>query len=81
MKRIILCIGLGVLLSFLFVFNVVAYFHSRTISTSGIAVILMLGIWTPIQWALVFKIIIDRLNKRLVALDEKLNRLLEQQER
>lgn len=81
MKRTIFNIGLGVFLSFLFMFNVVAYFHSPTMPTYHIAVIVILGIWTPIHWALVFKIIIDRLNKRLVALDEKLNRLLEQQER
>ena len=81
MKTIVFFIGLGFFLSFLFVFNVVAYFHSRTMPTYGIAVIVMTGIWTPIHWAWVFKIIIDRLNKRLVALDEKLNRLLEQQER
>lgn len=81
MKRIIFCIGLGVFAILLFVFSVVSHFHSRTMPTYGIAVIVMLGIWTPIHWALLFKIIIDRLNKRLVALDEKLNRILDQQER
>ena len=70
MKTIVFFIGLGVFLSFLFVINVVACFHSRTMVTYHIAVIVVLGIWTPIHWALLFKIIIDRLNKRLVALDD-----------
>ena len=81
MKRIIFGIGLVVFVSFLFVYNVVGYFHSSTMPKSGLAVIVMLGVWSSIQWAVVFKSSTDARNKRLDALDEKLNRLLEQQER
>ena len=87
-KFININIGLGVFLSLLFTFNVVLLFHSLTSLTSPnsviyslLAVIVMNGIWIPIHWAIVFKYSTDARNKRLDALDEKLNRLLAQQER
>lgn len=83
MKRINLnfCVGIGVFLGFLFVYSVVAYFHSSTMRTSGLAVIAMIGVWSSINWAVVFKSSTDARNKKFDALDEKLNLLLEQQER
>jgi len=88
-KRINLSIGLGVFLSLLFTFIVVSFFHSLAIPNSVpifvlnslLAVIVMNVIWIPIHWAFVFKYSTAARNKRLDALDEKLNRLLEQQER
>jgi len=82
-KRNILSMSIGLVafLSFLFVYNVVGYFHSPTKPESGLAVIVMLGVLSAINWAVVFKSSTDARNNRLDALDEKLNRLLEQQER
>ena len=83
MKRNILsfCVGIGVFLGFLFVYSVVVYFHSSNMPNSGIAVIVLIGVWSSINWAVVFKSSTDARNKKLDAIDEKLNLLLEQQER
>lgn len=83
MKRNIrsVCVGIGVFLGFLFVYSVVVYFHSSTMRTSGLAVIVMIGVWSSINWAFVFWSSTAARNKKLDTLDEKLNRLLEQQER
>ncbi len=74
-------IGLGVFLCLLIMFNIVMHFHSPTKPIRQIVIIGVLIMFVPIHWTLILKYNIGALNKRLDALDDKLNRLLERQER